>query len=356
MEKCKALTIGFTHKPQKYGGPGSFQMRFEKALMDLGWKIVYPEDNAKPDVVVVVGGTKRLIWLWQLKKNKVPILYRLDGMNWLHRKFRSRMRQWLLNESRNLLMQIIRSCFSDAVIYQSKFVLDWWHRKGFLTRARESVIHNGIDLDIFIPHGREPGAPISLLCVEGNLDYSPYAINLLNYLQDRLIGKSNYHSLILYGGFQDDRNRHRLSPQIDYRGVVERPKLPSIYKDAVYLSLDVHAACPNTVIEALACGIPVIGFETGALKELVPPQAGAVVPYGSNPWNLDCPDFDALVVAAKRMLDGWDRNAREARRVAEERYGLANMTHQYLSVINALLPETVERHIDENNMPGKMRY
>ncbi|MDK9708679.1 MAG: glycosyltransferase family 4 protein [Desulforhopalus sp.] len=297
--------------------------------------MVYLEDNVTPDVVFVVGGTKRLIWLWRLRNKGVPIVHRLDGMNWLHLKIQTSMKQWLLNETRNLLMQTIRSFFADAVIYQSKFVLDWWHRKGFFSRAMETVIHNGIDLDTFVPHARSPGAPVSLLCVEGNLDYSPYAIDLLNYLQDRLIEHSNYKSLILYGSFQDNRNRLRLSPQIDYRGVVTRSELPSVYKEAVYLSLDVNAACPNTVIEALACGIPVIGFDTGALRELVPSQAGAVVPYGSNPWNLDYPDFDALVVAAKRVLNGWERIAREARRVAEERYGLPYITQQYLSVINA---------------------
>ena len=44
---------------------------------------------------------------------------------------------------------------------------------------------------------------------------------------------------------------------------------------------------PNSVIEALACGLPVVSFDTGALPELVTPGAGRVVAYGGDPWRLD---------------------------------------------------------------------
>lgn len=33
---------------------------------------------------------------------------------------------------------------------------------------------------------------------------------------------------------------------------------------SIYLSLDINPACPNTVIEALACGAPVVAFDTGS--------------------------------------------------------------------------------------------
>jgi glycosyltransferase involved in cell wall biosynthesis len=47
-------------------------------------------------------------------------------------------------------------------------------------------------------------------------------------------------------------------------------------------SADLNAACPNSVIEALACGTPVLGYDTGALPEMVPPKSGRIAHYGGN--------------------------------------------------------------------------
>ena len=78
-------TIAFPHPPG-HGGHGSFQTRFEKALRAADWTVVYAQDRVVPDVVMVIGGTKRLGWLWRMKRKEVPIIHRLDGLAWLHRR------------------------------------------------------------------------------------------------------------------------------------------------------------------------------------------------------------------------------------------------------------------------------
>ena len=56
------MIIGFPNKATARGGPGSFQTRISMALKEQGWKIVYPEDNILPDVILVVAGTRKLNW------------------------------------------------------------------------------------------------------------------------------------------------------------------------------------------------------------------------------------------------------------------------------------------------------
>ena len=137
--------------------------------------------------------------------------------------------------------------------------------------------------------------------------------------------------------FGDRRNQEKLSPSIDYRGFDSREELPTVYRDCVYLSLYVNPACPNTVVEALACGVPVIGFETGALRELVTEEAGRIVPYGGNgPWELGFPDVGQLVLAAGQVLSDWDKFALGARQVAEDRFDVRDMVSSYLSVISSV--------------------
>lgn len=328
----RLITVGFPHPPG-HGGPGSFQNRFEQALIQAGYEITYAVERCKPDIIFVVGGTKRIVWLLTMKFSGVPIIHRLDGLSWLHRQ--QDLKAFLHGEWGNFLFKFIHSFLATHVVYQSEFVKNWWDKSGWRKPSSFSIINNGVDLKYFRPNSGL-SAPIDLLCVEGTLDYSPYAIELLNYLQVKLIAKSDYKSLVLFGGFQDMRNRERLHPDIDYRGKVAREQLPAIYRDAVYLSLDVNAACPNTVVEALACGLPVVGYDTGALKELVG-EAGEVVDYGGNPWKRETPDFNALKKGLIMALDNYEKLSEKSKVLSIKKYSFDKVMMSFSDLLNKVL-------------------
>lgn len=324
------MIIAFPTAPSKHGGPGSFQRKFEKYVKELGWKVVYPENKIKPDVVMILGGTKKLFWLFKMKLSGVKIYFRLGGINWLYKKKKNvHLFRKLYLDFQISLTPLVQRIFADGIIYQSKFSKEWLIKLGQSAKIKNNIIiYNGVDTEEFKPAEIKTDE-ISLLCVEGNIDYSPYAIELLNQLQEKLIENSDYKSLILYGSFEYPENKKKLNQKIDYRGFVERKDISKIYRNAVYLSLDVNAACPNTVIEALASGIPVIGYDTGALKELVPQDAGEIVPYGGDPWNLDFPDVESLIRAAKKVFEDYENFSKNAKRVAQERYDIKDMVNHY---------------------------
>lgn len=99
----------------------------------------------------------------------------------------------------------------------------------------------------------------------------------------------------------------------------------------IYFSAEVNPPCPNAVIEALACGIPVLGFDTGSLSELVPPAAGKTVPYGADVWKLESPDISSLTEAALEILTNLPQYQQSARQHAEENLGLDLMVEKYLN-------------------------
>ncbi|MBI1224021.1 MAG: glycosyltransferase [Bacteroidetes bacterium] len=321
-------TIGFPHKAGT-GGPGSFQTRFESELRLLGWQIIYPNDKVNPEIVFIIGGTKKLFWLSKLKIKGIPIIYRLDGRNWLHWKKKKGISNILLLESRNIISTIIYAFFADIVIFQSKFVENWWKKIKIKSRVPYTVIYNGVNLNIFKPFP-SISEKVKLLIVEGAIDYSPYSLELLNQLMLTLSGTIE---IFMYGNFENELSKEKLNPEIKYMGVVSREKLPLIYQNAIYLSLDVNPACPNTVIEALACGAPVVGFDTGSLKELVPPNAGFIVPYGSDPWELGFPDVKSLVDAILNVKNNWQSFSLSARQVAEDRFDIHKIINSYLNTI-----------------------
>jgi glycosyltransferase involved in cell wall biosynthesis len=113
-------------------------------------------------------------------------------------------------------------------------------------------------------------------------------------------------------------------------------QIPSLNRSAHLLfSADLNAACPNSVVEALACGLPVLAFDTGALPELVRNGAGVIVPYGGDPWRLDPPDIGALAAGATQILADQEKFRPAARRQAEAGLGLERMVAGYLEALEA---------------------
>ncbi|HMN63001.1 MAG TPA: glycosyltransferase, partial [Anaerolinea sp.] len=65
---------------------------------------------------------------------------------------------------------------------------------------------------------------------------------------------------------------------------------------------ELNPPCPNAVIEALACGLPVVGFAAGSLPELLDTQSGRMSPWGGNIWKLQPPNRQGLAEAALEVL------------------------------------------------------
>lgn len=330
------MIIAFPHPPAK-GGPGSFQSRFEKALKENGHTVSYSVADKSNDAVLIVGGSKKIPDLIRARLRKIPVIHRLDGIGWLHRKRAARrgFKNFLYGEFNNFVTNFLHSLVASKIVYQSEFVRTWWQKSGWIVPKKPAVIHNSVCLDEFKP-ALNVNTPVRLVFLEGNLDYSPYATKLINRLYERLKGRID---LVVFGDFFFADQRRMLNPEIDYRGRVPTNELVSAYQRSIYLSLDVNAACPNTVMEALACGSPVVGYDTGALKELVPPEAGMIVPYGGDPWKLDFPDVDCLVNAVLEVQAHWDRYSTGARKVAEEKYGQRRMFDLYLKAIEEAINE-----------------
>jgi glycosyltransferase involved in cell wall biosynthesis len=331
LEKLKII---FPHKAGS-GGPGSFQQRIIEKFKNNGYSIHYCGDSGKMDIVFVVGSTSKLFWLFIMKWKGAKILYRLDGISWLHSVKGSRwpFKEKLKADLINLLCKFIHAFLADYVVYQSEFVKNWWDKEAWVKRKKNfMIINNGISLSDFYPRHSDENE-LSLICLEGYLDYSPYAITLLNNLHKSL---GDSIKLKVYGGIKWKKELMSLLKSIDYRGVIKFNQVKEIYKDGIYLSLDVNPACPNTVIEALASGVPVVGFDTGSLKELVDEGCGIVVPYGSDPWKLGYPDVDALRLAILKVQQNWKQYSVNARASAEKRFNISKIAESYIGVIDSL--------------------
>lgn len=320
------------------GGPASFQTRLAEGLARRGIQVCYDADEAC-DAILITGGTRRLAALWRARRRGVRLVQRLNGMNWLHRLRRTGLRHYLRAEYGNWLLAFIRARLADGIVYQSEFSRRWWEARRGPTPVPSRVVHNGVDLAMFTPQGPEqpPADRYRILLVEGNLGGGyETGLEVALRLADLLAGRLPVELMVA------GRIAPRLQAQASVRsrapivwaGAVRHDQVPALDRAAHLLySADVNPACPNAVIEALACGLPVLAFETGALPELLTGDAGRLAPYGGDPWRLDPPDIPALAEAAAEMLADLPRFRRAARARAEEAFGLDAMVDAYLQAL-----------------------
>ncbi len=329
--------LGLLSRIPGFAGPAGFQRRFRAGLEARGVEVDF-EDLEKCDAVLVVGGTRRLLLLERIRRSGIPILQRLDGINWIHRFRPTGLRHYVRAELNNLLLRWARYR-ADGVIYQSHFVKGWWEREFGACDALAHVVHNGVPLDRFSPRGpgRPPSDRVRVALVEGHigggyevgLDWGVELVRRLRARVDRNV------ELSVAGAVERNvkAGLDRAAP-VRWEGVVAPDYMPVVYRSAHLLfSADLHPACPNAVIEALACGLPVVAFATGAIPELVAEGAGVAVDYGADPWRVETPDLEGLAAAAQRVLRGQAAYRREARVRAEAGFGLDRMVDGYLEAL-----------------------
>ena len=320
------------------GGVTSFRLKFENGLRARGVDVTY--DLSEPaEAVLVLAGTRHLLALRKARRRGMRIVQRLDGLNWVHRVRWAGLRYTVRAIYGNANLRFIRSRLADQVIYQSQFIKHWWDEWYRPTLTPSSVILNGVDLTRYTPQGlhERPSNHYRMLVVEGSMAGAQNA-GLLHAarLADMLSKKFKIELTIV--GRVDERTKNKLRDETAFRirfmDTITREQIPWMMRSSHLLfSAEVNPPCPNSVIEALACGLPVIGFYTGSLPELVQGDAGRLVPYGADQWKLQEPDIPMLAEVAAEVLQNQSQFRKAARERAELALGVGKMVEEYLKVL-----------------------
>lgn len=322
----------------------SFRLKFEQGLLSRGIDVTY-DLSANADAVLVIAGTRFLLDLNRARRRGIRVVQRLDGVNWVQRVKWSGVKYSVRAEYGNFMLSLIRSRFADRVIYQSQFICKWWEDWFGVAKAPAAVIINGVDLNTYTPEGESerPTDRYRMLLLEGSLARGLnsglfHAVSVAEKLS------AKFPMEVVVAGTVDDATQRKLNSvlsvssmvnlSVKFLGTVPRAEIPKLARSShLMYCAEVNPPCPNSVIEAMACGLPVIGFDSGALKELVSDDAGCIVPYGANPWKLETPDISALAESAGQVLEKQSQFRAVARKRAEAEFGLDQMVDSYLKVL-----------------------
>jgi len=127
-------------------------------------------------------------------------------------------------------------------------------------------------------------------------------------------------SLIIIGTGNEETNLKRLIAQLGVAdrvrllGAVDNGDLPGYYNAAdVFALASSSEGCPNVVLEAIACGVPVVATAVGAIPELVPASCRRLLVHERTPEAFagalrscldEAPAASDLANRAKML--GWD--------------------------------------------------
>lgn len=189
------------------------------------------------------------------------------------------------------------------------------------------VVYNGIDTAIFHPADRRAArarlglrADEQMLLFVGNLKVAKGCADLL----EAFIAMARTHTrlTLVFVGDGDALAtmllrvaEHRITDRVHFLGKIDHTLLPDWFAAAQLLCLPSHnEGLPNVVLEAMACGVPVVATCVGGIPEVVPEFAGVLVaPH--NPLALATAlqgalarEWDSERIAAHARHFSWEAN------------------------------------------------
>ena len=208
--------------------------------------------------------------------------------------------------------------------------------ESFLKNKDVRLIYNGIDLETFKQTNKsearkELNLPqdkkIVLFSADGGVKNpfkgGEFVFEAFKKLKDR-----NDILFLNIGG----RNKEKSENWLDF-GYVSKPEtMAKLYSAAdIYLFPSLADNCPLTAIESLACGLPVVTFETGGVPDIVENnKSGIVVEYKNS---------EMLINALEQLLDDDDLRGKIAENaiLTSKKFSSGRMALEYLKLYEELL-------------------
>lgn len=233
-------------------------------------------------------------------------------------------------------LRVLVASGASAIVANSDGGAAYWSDRA--RSVRRYVIANGIPLDDIARAPREnssDGAACDAprVIFSGRLDAGKNAAGFLDAVRRTTAAPAMRAFIYGEGPLRAEIERAIAVRQLETRVRVMgfAPDLWSVLKRAsVFVSPSRFEGCPNTVLEAMACGCPVIVSDIPSHRELLDDESALFVPVD---------DADALARAIDRVLADPGAAARRAARARQhaEGYAMPLVAERYVRVYRDVL-------------------
>jgi|GEM_PF-1873990 len=286
------------------------------------------------DVAMLVQWSTDLEAVRELKSRGVPLVHRLDG----------RARSLVKNYDKDELNREINA-LADWTVFQSEYVRRHVTRPAetffgteepvALDAARSSLIYNGVDRSVFnervTPRAFDDGAELRFLHVAFTSNVRKGVGDVVRLAE--LLRSNPRVRFVCLGRQAEDAVwgvRLRRLENVTLLGATgDRETIAATMRGcSALLFPSRNDYCPNTVLEAMSCGLPVIYHDSGGTPELVRDEIDAAGVAMSEPN----PVYPLHAVA--EHLDELSRRAVE---MVKRRFTMERMGGAYVELFERLL-------------------
>lgn len=253
---------------------------------------------------------------------------------------------WADGESErfNAPMRRLRA-MADHVVYQSRFCQVSAERYLGPSQVPSEILYNPVDLVRFAPVDKDWGNGALKILAAGTHGTRDRVVSVLEMLS--LLRRGGVEAVMTVAGkFQwrngeDDfiREVHRLSLGSFVRRAARfsQKDAPALYQAHELL---VHPKymdpCPTVVIEAMACGLPVVGSDSGGMPELVTRDCGMLVGAPLDWDHRHTPDGEQLASAVAGIIPNLPTMGVLARKHAEARFAMDRWVEDHRRLFQTL--------------------
>lgn len=234
-----------------YRGPGRLLKSYQLRNISLGRGIYHP-----------LG--------WFKKRGRKKMVARLDGLRCFYAE--------KMSAADHLLMANLE--WVDSVVYQSRYSKACFQSLGVKIPPHETLISNGADLDMFYPRKEKRNGHPWITLISNSWSTNP---------------RKGFEVIAAFSELRGIGVRHigpwpeYVSPQkVEVLGARSHFEVSEIMRTGDFLLFPAeNEACPNTVFEALASGLPVLYHDSGGTPEICQQNRfGMALPKSKDPSAL----------------------------------------------------------------------
>ena len=252
-----------TKKSDSIGGPTTFMWNLKEYLDQNNFTYLSSPEKAKLLFFPIVYSRKSIK---EIKAKGGKVIQRLDGIYYPTQHGEE-------YTSLNSSIKDIYLNYADFVVFQSNYSrLQCFAMLGPKNKNQYKIIINGVDKRLFYPARKsfQPNLKTTISFVVCGVFRKHIMLDPIVHALDRVREKRNIE-LRVVGPIEDNtlkRLMHR--DYIVYHGRKTQEEIAEVLRNShIYISSQINDNCPNSVIEAISCGLPVVGLSSGAMPELL---------------------------------------------------------------------------------------